>query len=144
MKKITTLILIFTCFAMAGSFSQTILQIENGTNCTVLVQLYSYDLNTCTNNGFQSVTVPPGASIPVNSLNSNSEWVLAEIQNDPCKSSGNYGIGIEADGLNGCLPCPSFGYPSQLNYNYCPNCQPFKALWNTYCGSNNPHLHLYY
>lgn len=143
MKKVITLICVFACIMLAKSFSQSILQIENGTNCTITVHLYSYDLNTCSNNGVQTVSVAPGASIPVNSVNSNSEWLLAEIYNDPCSASGNYGVGIEADGLNGCIPCSSFGYPSALYYNYCPNCQPFKALWNTYCGSNNPHLHFY-
>jgi len=145
MKKVFVLIFAFVCAIQSTSFAQSILQIENGTDCTVIVHLQSYDINTCSYNGNETVEVEPGVSVGVQSINADSEWLNAEIYNDPCDADGNYGVGIESDGLNGaCYNCPSFGYPSSLLYNYCPNCEQFNVLWNAYCESNNPHLHLYY
>lgn len=133
-KKTLILILFLSCLAMTQGFSQ--LSIRNATNCTIKVELISYNISTCIYNGNQTVTVNPGTGMTVNNLTSDSQWVLAEFYNDPCSSSGNYAIGIEVDGLgtSSCLPCSSFGFPSLLNYNYCPNCQPFIAEWSNNCG----------
>jgi len=143
MKKVFVLIFAFVCAIQSTSFAQSTLQIENGTNCPITLHLVSYDINSCNYDGFTTVTVNPGQSLAVPSA-PNIEYLQAEFYNDPCSANGNYGVGLESDGLNGaCYPCPSFGHPSAVYYNYCPNCQPFKAVWNAYCGTNNPHIHLY-
>ncbi len=139
MKKLILLSSAFIILLCANSFSQSTLHLENHTNCDIVVAIDSYDMNTCSYNGSTLVSVPPNSSVPLNSLSATSEWVIARFTPKSCYP--NNFAPIEADGLNNCLPCPSFGFQSQVNYSQCPNCAPFQAIWNTYCGSNNPHLH---
>lgn len=133
-KKSLILILFLTCFAITKSFSNLV--IKNNTNCAITVHLTSYDLATCNYDGNQSVSVASNSWMIVNTVSSTSEWLHAKIGNDLCSSQSSSIVGIETNGLGGCLPCLSFGLPNLVNYNFCSSCQPFTANWQTFCSGN--------
>lgn len=131
----------------SGAYAQNYLQLENGTSCDILVQLYASDPgNGCAYSSYQNFTVNSGVSLGATAP-AGTEWVYAEVTPLPYGSGGCvWGQALDTDGYPSCVSCPGYGAPTSAavstgGCNGCPS--TINMLWTAYCGSGPGHIHFY-
>lgn len=132
------LLLCLSIFTM-GAYSQQFMQLENGSNCDLMVQLYTQDMaNGCDYANYYNFVVPAGASIPVTAPGT-EEYIYAEVHNWPLCNTG-FAEAVGAD--IACTTCPGWGMPFKVqgNTNGCNSCQ---AQITCYWESCTNHFHFY-
>jgi hypothetical protein len=132
-------------FVATGLFAQNYLLLENGTSCSLHVQLYASDPgNSCANSSYANYVVGPGVSLPATAP-TGTEWVYAEVVGWPLAGC-TFGQALDTDGYPTCVSCPGYGAPTSAlvmtgGCNGCPS--KIKMLWTAYCSSGPGHIHFY-
>ena len=122
------------CFTF-NSYAQAVVEVTNGTNCNLIVQLYSVNSKKCNGGSIQNVPLSPGGGIAVPAP-AGEEWVYAEVSTMPYCSGG---AGIAVGTPMTCSSTCSWGVPSNVTVanSGCNGCLPnVNATWVDPC--NHP------